>query len=89
MQRVFSNLPIFTSLLDVFLITVNCKHFDNKHTHYVYSNKYLDTKISLLKPQTVHFKSSHQQLKKSFYQYQFILITFDNINQFLQSALTI
>ena len=86
MQRVLSNLPNFTSLLDVFLITVNCKHFGNKHTHYVYSNKYLDAKI---KPQTVHFKSSHQQLKKSFYQYQFILITFDNINQLLQSALTL
>ena len=57
------------------------------YSHYIYSNKYFDTKISLLKPQTVHFKSSHQQLKRSFYQYQFItLITFDNIKQLLGSA---
>ena len=46
----------FHNLQDVFLITVNCKHFDNKHTHYIYSNKYFDTKIiGLLKPQTDHF----------------------------------
>ena len=51
LQRVLSNWPIFTSLPDVFLITVNCKHFDNKRTHYMYSNEYFDTKIiSLLKP---------------------------------------
>ena len=64
------------------LITVNCKNFDNKHTHYIYSNECFDTKIiSLLKPQTAHFKSSYQQLKRSFYQYQrFILITFENVN---------
>ena len=40
----------------MFLITVNYKHFDNKHTHYIYSNEYFDTKIiGLLKPQTDHF----------------------------------
>ena len=63
------------------LITVNYKHFDNKDTHYIYSNEYFDTKIISLKPQTAHFKSSYQQLKTLFYQYQcFILITFDNVN---------
>ena len=63
------------------LITVNYKHFDNKHTHYIYSNEYFDTKIiSLLKPQTAHFKSSYQQLKRLFYQYQcFVLITFEKL----------
>ena len=71
------------------LITVNYKHFDNKHTHYIYSNEYFDTKIiGLLKPQTDHFKSSYQQLKRLFYQYQcFILITFENVNLLLQSTL--
>ena len=69
----------------MFLITVSCKYLTIKIL--ITSNKYLDTKISLLKPQKVYFKSSHQQLKRSFYQYQFItFITFDNINQLLQNA---
>ena len=82
-------LTSFYKLARYVLITVNYKHFDNKHTHYIYSNEYFDTKIiGLLKPQTAHFKSSYQQLKRLFYQYQcFILITFENVNLLLQSTL--